>query len=321
VHRQVIDYVESTGDVYEDISHIGFRSESDREELSEFLYFGDMQPETSISEYEETGKLIESAIAAHPRADLVLQSGDLTNSGEAPEEWDALLAMLRGSLNGLPFMTAPGNHEFSPYTDTEDRLPEKYLESFDLPQNGPEGYEELYYSFDCGGAHVLSLAANYLDPAESYSADATENERRVAEIDEWIRADLEGTDKPWKIVLTHQPAFPIEGDSTAAGMRERWLPIFEETGVDLVLCGHQHEFLRTFPLDADGNTVSADEGIVEIMGNASAKSYDTEATAPDFAAFEMGGVRGYHDITITPDKLTVKAFDETGRELDHWEKT
>jgi hypothetical protein len=86
------------------------------------------------------------------------------------------------------------------------------------------------------------------------------------------------------------------------------------------LCGHQHEFIRTFPLDADGNTVGQESGIVEIMGNASGKSYDTGVVAPDTAAFEMGGIRGYHVITVTPDKLSVRAVGESGRELDYWEK-
>jgi hypothetical protein len=34
----------------------------------------------------------------------------------------------------------------------------------------------------------------------------------------------------------------------------------------------------------------------------------------------MGGVRGYHSIIATPDKLSARAFDEFGRELDYWEK-
>jgi hypothetical protein len=123
VHRQVIDYIEATGDVYENVAGISFRSEEARTELSEFLFFGDMQPETSISEYEDVGRLVEGAVKANPTADLALQAGDMTNS-ESPEEWEAFMSMLDSSLDGLPVMTTPGNHEFSSYLDEPGRMPE-----------------------------------------------------------------------------------------------------------------------------------------------------------------------------------------------------
>jgi hypothetical protein len=248
-----------------------------------------------------------------------MQGGDITNTGEAPEEWGAFFAAAAPALDGLPLFTAPGNHEYTAASGPGGK-PEAYLEAFELPENGPAGQEEEYYSFDCGDVHVISLSANRLDPSESYSEDAEEDARIAAEVDAWIEKDLAGTDRPWKIVLTHQPPYPVEADSTAAGMKERWLPIFARTGVDLILCGHQHEFVRTFPLDAEGDTVSAGEGIVEIMGNASAKSYESGEYADDIAAFEMTGVRGYHVITATADKLAVRAYGADGRELDYWEK-
>ncbi|MDR0596700.1 MAG: metallophosphoesterase [Clostridiales Family XIII bacterium] len=321
VKRQTISYIETTGDIYENVSQISFRGESDKAKRSEFLFFGDMQTESSLSEYGDTGRLIGGAAAAHPKADLALQCGDLGNTGDSPEEWDALTDMLTGSLGGLPLFTTPGNHEFTPYAKEGDRKPEKYLDVFELPENGPEGYKELYYSFDYGSAHVVSLAANYLNPAEGYSDDEAENARIAGEIDSWIERDLARTDKPWKIVMTHQPPFPVEGDNTATGFKERWLPIFERNGVDLILCGHQHEIMRTFPLDAGGNTVDAAKGMVEIMGNASAKSYESGTFSEQIAAFEMGGIKGYHDIEITPTKLSTTAYNEAGKQIDYWEKS
>jgi hypothetical protein len=286
-------------------------------ERSVVLYFGDMQPEGSIKEYGETARLVASALKAHPDAGAALQCGDLVNAGDSPEEWDAFLAAVGPALGGIPFMTAPGNHEVTAYAKESGHKPRYYLDVFELPENGPEGYKEEYYSFDYGSAHYVSLSSNYLDPAESYSDDEAENAAIAAEIDRWIEDDLAGTDKPWKIVMMHHPAFPLGGTGTAAAMRARWIPLFERVGVDLLLVGHEHSFMRSWPLLGGAED---ENGIVQVMGNASEKNYEDD-TAADFVAFAMGGISGYHAIAATPDSLAVEMFDKNGKALDYWEKT
>jgi hypothetical protein len=293
------------------------RSAEEAEDRSVFLYFGDTQPNASIAEYADFGALARMAAAASPDADFALQCGDIGNVGDAPTEWSAFLSAAEQVFGGLPLMTAPGNHEVSPYVNEPGRKPEYYLDVFALPRNGPEGFEEEYYSIDYGNAHILSLSSNYLNPAETYSDDAEEAERIAKTVDQWIEEDLAGTDRVWKIVLMHQPAYPVAGDSTTAGMRERWIPIFDRTGVDLVLCGHQHEFMRTWPLRAGEES---EDGLVQVMGNASPKNYETSETTLPFVAFEMGGVSGYHRVTATAGELLVEAFDLTGRQIDYWAK-
>jgi len=285
-------------------------------EKSVVLYFGDMQPEGSIKEYEETGRLVASALKAHPDAGAALQCGDIVNGGDTPEEWDAFLAALGPSLNGVPFMTSPGNHEVTAYAKEAGHKPRYYLDVFELPENGPEGYKEEYYSFDYGSVHYVSLSSNYLDPAECYSDDEVESAAIAAEIDGWIEADLSGTDKPWRVVMMHHPAFPLGGTGTAAAMRARWIPLFERTGVDLLLVGHEHSFMRSWPMLGG---VEDESGIVQIMGNASGKNYEDD-TSLDFVAFALGGIAGYHAITATPDSLVAEAYDTKGKVFDYWEK-
>jgi hypothetical protein len=286
-------------------------------ERSVVLYFGDMQPEASIAEYGEVGSLVEGALKAHPDTGVILQCGDLVNAGDAPEEWDAFLAAVGPALVGIPFMTSPGNHEVTAYAKEAGHKPRYYLDVFELPENGPEGYKEEYYSFDYGSVHYVSLSSNYLDPAESYSDDEAENAAIAAEIDRWIEDDLAGTDKPWKVVMMHHPAFPLGGTGTAAAMRARWIPLFERAGADLLLVGHEHSFMRSWPLLGG----EEDEGgIVQIMGNASEKNYEDDSDLP-FVAFHMGGIAGYHAITATPDSLSVEAYGTKGKVLDYWGKT
>jgi predicted MPP superfamily phosphohydrolase len=293
------------------------RGANEARQASIFLFFGDTQPEGSIDEYADFGALARTARSAYPQADLALQCGDMGNQGNAPEEWTEFLREASSVFASLPLLTAPGNHEVSPYVSTPDKKPAYYLNVFSLPTNGPTGFEEEYYSFDYGSAHILSLSSNYLDPAETYSDNDDEAARIAEQIDQWIEDDLAATKQPWKIILMHQPAYPLVGDSTAAGMSERWIPIFDRAGVDLVLCGHQHEFMRTWPLRAG---VEDANGLVQVMGNASKKNYETSEIDLPFVAFEMGGVTGWHTITVMSREIIVETFDSTGRILDTWMK-
>ncbi len=48
----------------------------------------------------------------------------------------------------------------------------------------------------------------------------------------------------------HQDALTssITGNGSDLGIREAWLPLFDQYGVDLVVCGHDHDYERSFPV-------------------------------------------------------------------------
>ncbi len=82
-----------------------------------------------------------------------------------------------------------------------------------------------------------------------------------------MEQDLSQTDKTYKIVMFHHPAYPaieIPKDSQRAEViRKNFVPVMERGGVDLVLGGHQHVYMRTHPL-RDGQR--SENGIVYLMG-------------------------------------------------------
>jgi hypothetical protein len=91
------------------------------------------------------------------------------------------------------------------------------------------------YSYDYGDAHFTCLDSNvYVDPTDPALQD-------------WIRADITGSDAAWKFVVYHHPAFNA-GDSHYDAQHMRALaPLLEELGVDMVLSGHEHTYQRTMP--------------------------------------------------------------------------
>jgi hypothetical protein len=54
----------------------------------------------------------------------------------------------------------------------------------------------------------------------------------------------------WIIVQMHQCAASSSstGNGSDLGIRKEWLPLFDQYEVDLVLCGHDHDYERSFPV-------------------------------------------------------------------------
>jgi 3',5'-cyclic AMP phosphodiesterase CpdA len=54
----------------------------------------------------------------------------------------------------------------------------------------------------------------------------------------------------WIIVQMHQCAASSSstGNGSDLGIRKEWLPLFDRYQVDLVLCGHDHDYERSFPV-------------------------------------------------------------------------
>ena len=48
------------------------------------------------------------------------------------------------------------------------------------------------------------------------------------------------------------------GNGSDKGIRETWLPLFDQYGVDLVLCGHDHDYERTWPVRGCNHHVGRD---------------------------------------------------------------
>ena len=105
---------------------------------------------------------------------------------------------------------------------------------------------EHFYSFNYANIHFISLDS------------ITANRRPDGRMATWLAKDLAAVTATWTIVLFHHPPYTKgshDSDSkTDSGgrlgdMRRNLLPILEEGGVDLVLCGHSHSYERSFLLD------------------------------------------------------------------------
>ena len=117
---------------------------------------------------------------------------------------------------------------------------------WDFPKNGESGGvasdNNKFYSIDNGNVHIVMLDSE--NPSLAKDGDMAK----------WLKHDLKVNKKPWTIVAFHTPPYTDGGhksdsDSNSGGrmkeMRENFVPIFDEFGVDLVLNGHSHGYERS----------------------------------------------------------------------------
>lgn len=158
-------------------------------------------------------------------------------------------------LKKYPLFPAPGNHD---YHDVEfsasvaQRTHEvPYYQIFNVPESGESGgvpsNTTEYYSFDIGNIHFLSL--------DSYGkADNKRLSDTSGPQASWIKKDLEKAAKAeWIIAYWHHPPYTMgshssDSEKELAAIRENFIPLLDRYGVDIVLCGHSHDYERSRPI-------------------------------------------------------------------------
>ena len=119
------------------------------------------------------------------------------------------------------------------------------------------------YSFDNGNAHFVFLDANphlfdgILSYAATYSGPAEAFPKYPGVLAKWLVNDLDSSNKTWKFVVFHHPAFS-SGNLTMRNFEMRRVAKFlEDHGVNVVFNGHEHNYQRTYPLRAIGDVGGA----------------------------------------------------------------
>ena len=178
----------------------------------------------------------------------------------------------------VPWVNTPGNHE-------------KWTTNTQAFTHGPVGSaSQEFFSFDCGDMHVLVLNSELpLGAGTPQYAFADE--------------DLHGTNRQWKVVMVHKPAYCAGGHGEDSSMIALSSAVFETTGVDLVLTGHSHFYQH--------NLVNRIHHMV--IGSAGAPLYD-----PAHAWYTQKSLKEYNWAVadVRPESLSLFVYNERGMPLD-----
>ncbi|VTR31600.1 purple acid phosphatase family protein [Sphingobacterium thalpophilum] len=195
-----------------------------------FIYLGDAQNDLR-SRWSRT---IRRAFQQEANARFIVHAGDLINRSNNDDEWAEWHEGAGFIHQMIPAVPTPGNHEYR--RDSLERLvlDPHWNVQFNLPKNGPQGLQDAVYYLDYQDLRMVSLNSQLimLD-----SAAAQKQER-------WLEMVLSASPKKWTIVVMHHPVYSTAKNRDNTILRERFKPIFEKYGVDLVLQGHDHTYAR-----------------------------------------------------------------------------
>ena len=257
---------------------------------------------------EEWGKLLRAARNRHPTAGFLLIAGDLVDRGNERTNWDHFFLRASGVFDRLPVMPCVGNHEYL------DRGPELYRAVFSLPVNGPRGVDrDLVYSFEYGNAFFAVLDSTL----------ATSDPSMARKQADWLDAALERMRSEWKFVVFHHPLYASHSKRENPALRLVWEPIIDRHKVDLVLQGHDHAYLRTYPLRSGRHVEEGggDPGTTYVVSVSGTKFYDQRDRAETAVGITHLSTYQTIDIQIPEGRLLYRAWDSNGRVVDRLERT
>ncbi|MDI6704522.1 MAG: fibronectin type III domain-containing protein [bacterium] len=252
-----------------------------------FCVFADSQGDSGNVHYERYKRIVE--LIDNERPDLVICAGDIIRGSPRQEQWEwdeffSASTFLKYSL----FMPVMGNHERPD--------PSFFHNQFSLP--------ERWYSFDYGNAHFIGIS--YLS-------------RETAD---WLKEDLANTTKQWKFVYIHEPAFTVCPEKHPNLKIRSWLgPHFDQYKVDMVFCGHAHNYERSYPIQHRGPEFvikdSYNDGVCYVVsGGAGGTLYDSGI--PSESSGIKVAINKHHFICININGKTLdfKAIDIDGNIID-----
>lgn len=230
-----------------------FTTDNGDDELN-FIAIADVQA-GSLENFKKGADTLIAGFRTMPDADFVANLGDFTNDSDN-EQWnyyDTAFADLNRTYTLAPIA---GNHDGFSVSNWFNNM-------FCLDTSeSVETKDGVNYSFDYSNAHFAVLNTN-----DIISVSLSQLQ--------WLKNDMNSTDKDWKIVLMHKSPFTLGKDGKwpdALYLQRSLAAVCDMCDVDLVISGHDHMYLRTKPLK--GDRVSEDGTAYVLAGTAGSKRYE-----------------------------------------------
>lgn len=277
-----------------------------------FVVYGDsrsVKGDPSVINREILGAINSKIAHLHPKPEFVFFLGDCVNPGWAHNyvhnnlrDWKEFM---RQGLGKIPFYTAVGNNDLYGNTGwTEFPLQTEFQDLFDrLPSNGPHHYKKLAYTIEHGHGKEHSLFV-VLDSFSFYPQNGSlvnfDNGVDQEQLD-WFEKKARDTKAHYKFVLSHGPAFSIEGWPVHPSILQVW-DLMGTNHFDGFYCAHEHIFSR-WNITKKVYPQARRTMVQTIVGSAGSPLDDISLVKVDF--HEAHIFRGYTFIVVDIEKDTM----------------
>jgi len=274
-----------------------------------FVVIGDSQGNQHGVDVKILYKILQQVSSLDPQPDFLLFTGDLTEGdGDSNEELHYWREMVTDFYDISMLYPAMGNHE--PEEKTFARV------FSHLPDNGPPGFHRTAYMFDYGNSRFICLNSNR---SHKISGDQKE----------WLIKHLQHayiSEKKHLFVYFHHPAYPV-GRHLGSSLdyhsyyRNVFWQIIDSYEVDLVFCGHEHNYSRRHINSAmddelDGKKFVYKHDIYQIICGGGGAKLNNEAYS--MKNVEVGPIKSYHYVVVDVEDhaVDVNVYDLDGDSLD-----
>lgn len=204
--------------------------------------------------------------------DLMLHAGDIAYADDAfihlpcaaefcyEDIWNQYMNLMEPLASEMPYMTTPGNHEAECHSpacllnaDRREALRNftAYNHRFRMPSPESKGVMNMWYSFNYGPVHFISLDTEtafplapeehmYVLPCGGFGDMLTWLEQDL------IEANKERGQRPWIVVASHHPMY--FGGHINEPFQKAIEDLFLKYNVDVYFAGHKHSYERDHPV-------------------------------------------------------------------------
>jgi hypothetical protein len=224
-----------------------------------------------------------AALVRTLQPDAVLALGDNQYPSGSLSDYQSLYVDNWGTFRDITY-PVPGNHEYG------TPAARGYFSYFGSRAGEPD---KGYYSYDLGAWHVIALNSE----CEQVGGCAATAPQAT-----WLRQDL--ADHPRSCVLAywHRPRFSSGTHGNNLDLDAYWR-ILVEGHADLVLNGHDHDYERFAPMNAEGDADTA-QGTTEIVAGTGGASYYTFHLPESTSLARITGKSGVLRLRLEPTSFS-----------------
>ena len=241
--------------------------------------------------------------------DFILSAGDQVNTASNESQYSGYLAS--EYLTNTPQANVVGNHDSSSNA---------YSQHFNLPNVSDKGAttagSDYWYVYN--NTLFMNINSNNMSTAE-----------HKAFMEEAIAAN---PDARWKVVSFHHSVYSVANHAVEGDIlqrREELTPVFDELGIDVVLMGHDHVYVRSNIMKgmqvvtdtSDLQSVTDPDGVLYVTANSASgsKYYNikTDISTEFVAKMDQSKQRSISNIEVSENefKITTYLYDANN---DDW---
>ena len=238
--------------------------------------------------------------------DWVLSTGDQCAAGGLYNSWTELSE--QPNYKNYMWASVQGNHD-NMTLDSKERNDNFFRDSHYFPYNGYEGQEGTSYWFKYGDVLFIMLNNEELRFKGKFEPAV-----------QWMEQVVKDIPSKYVVVVEHHQW--IIGQDGTKSQLERFHQIFDRLGVDLAISGHNHVYLRTYPLRAK-QPVTPEEGTYYVVNSSSdnSRGRDMKPLKDNAGLIEKRWSEGSNTMggmlmDVSPERIVMTLYDRYGTPQD-----